>query len=361
MLNTLSGCDELAAVCGRSELKRNVQVLLRAGEASPVALFCGEKGLGKKFLSLELTIPLLFSRPLASGERDDVRRRIREGIHPDVHRLLPAASERLIPVARLRAALAEHAGKKPQLAERVVWVIDLQALNEQGQNALLKTLEEAPSFSAFLLLAETREAVLATIRSRAQLFTLPLLSETELREICMIEEGKEALEARGGEEQLRLALAYAAGNPGRCLALLRREDFAEELRRDTDDFLSFLRSERGPAVAALFRQIKSRHGTDFSRFAFFVAKILRDMALLAALTEDRSLDATTKKKELDRLIVHRSDLQNLYRHVKQKPGLLRYAAAEKALRHCEDRLARYANFELTVSAFLLELYEELNG
>lgn len=95
-------------------------------------------------------------------------RRVQSGMHPDLHLLSPEPEKRLIAVEAVRQ-LREVLQRLPvEGRARVVVVDPASALQEEGQNALLKTLEE-PGADTFLLLATARpEALLPTVRSRCE-------------------------------------------------------------------------------------------------------------------------------------------------------------------------------------------------
>ena len=93
--------------------------------------------------------------------------------HPDVWRTSPAPDKREITVDQIRALRAD-AYIRPNEGRRKVYIIDpADAMNPAAQNALLKVLEEGPSYAAFLLLAERPGLLLDTVRSRCELLALP--------------------------------------------------------------------------------------------------------------------------------------------------------------------------------------------
>lgn len=75
-----------------------------------------------------------------------------------------------MPIDVIREFLIEKVASKPQESEYVVYVIhEAEKLNIPGQNALLKTLEEPPSFCVIILLCSKTESLLPTIHSRCQI------------------------------------------------------------------------------------------------------------------------------------------------------------------------------------------------
>ncbi len=75
-----------------------------------------------------------------------------------------------MPIDVIREFLIEKVASKPQESDYVVYVIhEAEKLNIAGQNALLKTLEEPPSFCVIILLCSKTESLLPTIHSRWQI------------------------------------------------------------------------------------------------------------------------------------------------------------------------------------------------
>ena len=141
------------------------------------------------------------------------------GSHPDITYILPEEGKKNITVDRIRTLRAD-AFVKPHTASHRVFIIDgAERMNPQAQNALLKVLEEPPSGVIFILITESRTALLETIVSRCTPLTL------------IVPEYGEALEymqkntAFDGEA-IRDTLTQTGGNIGKAIQLLdsRREN-----------------------------------------------------------------------------------------------------------------------------------------
>lgn len=101
-------------------------------------------------------------------------RKVKGGIHPDVIRVNVLEGKREITVEQIRQ-LRAAAYIRPNEAHRKVFIIEnAQAMNDNAQNALLKVLEDGPSYLSFLLLVENSQQLLPTIRSRCETLTLSL-------------------------------------------------------------------------------------------------------------------------------------------------------------------------------------------
>ena len=99
-------------------------------------------------------------------------RKAAQDIHPDIITVRDG-EHKFIAVDVIRE-LRKDAYVRPNEGRRKVYIIDpADAMNPAAQNALLKVLEEGPSYAAFLLLAERPGLLLDTVRSRCELLALP--------------------------------------------------------------------------------------------------------------------------------------------------------------------------------------------
>lgn len=132
----------------------------------------GAPGCGKTTLARQLIFALL-----DDGTRSDALvKQIQADTHPDVHWLRVPEGKQDIPIDAVRELQSQLALAAFTARARVAIVDPAERLNAQGQNALLKTLEE-PGANSFLLLPTARpEAMLPTVRSRVARYRLRELS-----------------------------------------------------------------------------------------------------------------------------------------------------------------------------------------
>lgn len=138
-------------------------------------LLTGGSGDSRAALARRLTAAYLCEGPedQAPCGRCRACRKVEAATHPDVSRTAPAPDRREITVDQIRA-LRAGAYIRPNEGKRKVYVVDpADAMNPAAQSALLKVLEEGPAYAAFLLLAEQPGKLLATVRSRCELLSLP--------------------------------------------------------------------------------------------------------------------------------------------------------------------------------------------
>jgi DNA polymerase-3 subunit delta' len=196
---------------------------LAAALASPVHayLLAGPPGSGKRGAARAFAAELLAE---GAPDPDDARRRVLAdpSPHPDLVWLAPRGAAQHL-VEEIRQHVITAAAYRPFEGARRVFVIEAaDAMADESQNALLKTLEEPADFVHIILISAEPELLLETVRSRCQ--------EVRFRPLDA-EAVAAGLEASGlGEDDAeRLAAArLAAGDPRRAEFLV--SDAGRELR-----------------------------------------------------------------------------------------------------------------------------------
>ncbi len=228
-------------ILGQDAALAELRDALRSGRMPAAWILHGPEGVGK------LSTAIRFARLLLEPDLDDAAiaafepplgtesaRLIDAGTHPDlrvIRKELAATSEiprlreskqRAIPIDLLREHMlggeiegrrfeALHA-RTPYKGVRRVFIIDeAELLNPQGQNALLKTLEE-PSPRTVIMLVTTRdERMLPTVRSRCRRVPFRTLEPPAMK--AWLDDGGPSIDAADREWLLELA----EGSPGRLL------------------------------------------------------------------------------------------------------------------------------------------------
>lgn len=136
--------------------------------------------------------------------------------------------------------IVDEINKKPfEGDKKVIIIYDGNKLTVQAQNALLKTIEEPPKGVYIILLCESLELILDTIKSRCQIYKLTPLTKEDVRlYIDRINDDSFS------QEEINAAIAYSEGMPGRAEAFLR-DSSLKELRNTLVDLL-FLITKSNP-------------------------------------------------------------------------------------------------------------------
>ncbi len=185
-------------------------------------LFRGPRGSGKRAAARALASEIL---AVEAPDPDDARRRalLDPSPHPDLVWLAPRGAQHLVDEVRERVIRA--AAYRPFEGRKRVFVVEAaEAMRDESQNALLKTLEEPPDFVHLLLLSSEPEALLETISSRCQAVSFAPLPAPVL----------EAELAGAGESEAEVAAAarLARGDLERARLLLAPR--GRELRREAE-------------------------------------------------------------------------------------------------------------------------------
>lgn len=99
-------------------------------------------------------------------------RRILNGITPDIIDIFPEDSKQSINVDQARQVRADAYIAPSELEFKVYILHAADKMNSATQNALLKILEEPPSFASFVLISTNAAAFLPTVKSRCQLINI---------------------------------------------------------------------------------------------------------------------------------------------------------------------------------------------
>ncbi len=151
-----------------------LELLARAtarGTLPPSLLFAGPSGVGKRLAAVALAQALNCDNPSTFADGIDgcgsckPCTRIARGVHADVFILQPGDSGS-IKIEQIRDVV-DRTGYRPFEGRRRVVIIDeADALGIPAQDAVLKTLEEPPPASVFVLVTDRPDVLLPTVRSR---------------------------------------------------------------------------------------------------------------------------------------------------------------------------------------------------
>ncbi|HUJ62080.1 MAG TPA: hypothetical protein VLX92_26420 [Kofleriaceae bacterium] len=160
----------LGAVAGQDRVVAQLERAIARGRVPHAYLFSGPPGAPMRDIALALACALncLVARGAGCGECDACARII-AGIHPDVVTLVREGAANIVPIESVRAQVIARIALPPHEAEVRVFVVDeATALAPPAANALLKTLEEPPGRTLFVLCTTAPEQLLPTLRSRCQ-------------------------------------------------------------------------------------------------------------------------------------------------------------------------------------------------
>lgn len=140
-------------IVGHENIKRKLQEDIKYNELSHAYVFYGQSGIGKRTLALSLVKELLGTKNLEACV--------------DFKLIKKADGKQDITVEQIRNTLVTDMYIAPAASKYKVYIIDdAGSMNESAQNALLKTLEEPPSYVIMILIANSLNSLIPTIISR---------------------------------------------------------------------------------------------------------------------------------------------------------------------------------------------------
>jgi len=202
------------ALLGNDALKQRLSVSLSRGQLSHCYLLSGPAGSGKRTLAKLLAAAMQCTAARRPCGQCAQCRKVLSDMHPDVV-IVDDPEKKTIPVKLVRDTCADLYIRPNEGAKKIYLFPRAQDLNAQGQNALLKCIEEPPAYGVFLLLTEHAEQLLPTIRSRCVELRLSPLGDDTLRK---------ALAARfpdASQDALQSAVLRSGGYLGQAIDLLR--------------------------------------------------------------------------------------------------------------------------------------------
>jgi len=162
----------MEALLGNERLKAGLAAAFAAGGLAHCYLIAGPAGSGKHTLARILAAAM----ECTEGEKRPCGRclqcrKVLDGVHPDVITVDDPA-RKIVPVELIRKYRADVYIKPNEGLRKVYLIPRAMDMNAAAQNALLKVIEEPPDYAAFLLLTDSAERLLPTIRSRVQTITM---------------------------------------------------------------------------------------------------------------------------------------------------------------------------------------------
>jgi DNA polymerase-3 subunit delta' len=328
------------AITGHRPLLELLARAIARGTLPPSLLFAGPSGVGKRLTAVALAQALNCDNPAPYADGVDACgkckpcTRIAKGMHGDVLMVEPGETG-AIKIEQIRDVV-DRAGYRPfEGRRRVVIIDDADALVAQAQDAVLKTLEEPPSASVFVLVTDRPDVLMPTVLSRCQRLRFGPLAAADVADVLKRDRNMSDAEAHA-------AAAAADGSIGRAI-----DGSAEDAMEARDAAARLLKGaatstdprRRLDGAKALVGGGADRD--ELSRRLLAMSSLLRDLGLLQARADIRTLANADLQ----------ADLQSLMRAYDGDRTLRAFATVDRAL----DALDRNASPKIVADWLALNL------
>lgn len=226
-------------IVGHEWAARLLQSHITSGEVRHAYLFTGPSGVGRRTLALQFAQAINCLEPPAPGDfcgQCRACRQIAAMQHSDLSIIQAEKEGGVLKVENIRDAQHLLSLLPYESRYRVALLLRFEEANPSAQNALLKTLEEAPQRVILLLTADSAESLLPTIVSRCEVLRLRpmplerLQSELEQRDFT--------------PQDARLLAHLSGGRLGYALRLKDDPGHMDQRQAATEDLLNLLASNR---------------------------------------------------------------------------------------------------------------------
>ena len=262
---------------GYSSLIENFKSRCSNGNLSHAQLISGEDGIGKSILAE------ILGKLILNG---DVNRE-----YVDIINYKPIKTSFGVDDVR---DIIDEVNKKPFEGDKKVIIIHQgNKLTIQAQNALLKTIEEPPTEVYIIILCESLELILDTIKSRCEIYKLTPLTKDELYKYIAIK-GYDY-----SEEEKASAIAFSEGIPGRIDRYFSDTEL-QELRDKIVDLLLQLTNNEIEAILEKEEQLVS-YKQNKEEVINVLSSFIRDILVNKEVYNENLIINRDKIKEIERL------------------------------------------------------------
>ena len=262
---------------GYSSLIENFKNRCSNGNLSHAQLISGEDGIGKSILAE------ILGKLILNG---DINRE-----YVDIINYKPIKTSFGVDDVR---DIIDEVNKKPFEGDKKVIIIHQgNKLTIQAQNALLKTIEEPPTEVYIIILCESLELILDTIKSRCEIYKLTPLTKDELYKYIAIK-GYDY-----SEEEKSSAIAFSEGIPGRIDRYFSDTEL-QELRDKIVDLLLQLTNNEIEAILEKEEQLVS-YKQNKEEVVNVLSSFIRDILVNKEVYNENLIINRDKIKEIERL------------------------------------------------------------
>lgn len=324
-------------IIGHEDIVKHFKSSIELSKVSHAYILNGEKGVGKKTLASVVAKSL----QCESGEADPCGKcksclQAETGNQPDII-WVKHEKPNVISVDEIRTQLVNDIDLKPYSSRYKIYIVpDSQMMNQQAQNALLKTLEEPPEYAIIILLTNNVDKFLPTILSRCIVLNFKPVEPLHMMEYLVSNIGVD-------QEKARFCTDFAQGNLGKAVRLAISPDY-NEIREDS---VRLLRKISDMEMDEIIQAVKNmgKYKLDIADYIDIMTMWFRDILMVEISNSPNKIifkhEFSTMKKQASRMS---------------------YEGIEKILEAMDKlkvRLEANVNFDIAMELMLLTIKENM--
>lgn len=287
----------------------------------------GEAGLGKKEVLKKICQYIMCDNTSACGKCNGCLS-LDAGAHPDVT-IISNGDKKTIEMHKIRDMIKEVYTKPVRSKHKLIVIQNAHLMDAAPQNAILKVIEEPPSYAVFILVCDNTNSILPTIISRSMVLELERWSQDDLKRIYPLPKEDEYM------------YTYCLGSIGMLKSISSDENFRKLRDKTISSFVKMVVSDELSVYEAIEHWLSNKENKD--TLIYVLLMFLRDVVFFKNGISD--LISNT-----DRL----SQIQAVSDAVTFKKGfdMLSLVAS------FPDAIGKYGNFNMAAHTMLLELKKQ---
>ncbi len=326
---------DFSNIVGHEEIIRHFKSSIEMNKVSHAYIISGEVDSGKKMLAKAFATTLQCEEGGSTPcNKCQSCIQVQSDNHPDII-TITHGKPGIISVDEIRTQLIDTMSIKPYKSKYKIYIVpDAQLMNQQAQNALLKTIEEPPEYGIVILLTSNLDKMLTTVTSRCV-----LLNTKPVRERDMLDYLTKTMNL--SEDKAYFCLDFAQGNLGKAIKLAGNDKYVTIIEY----------------VVAMQKTLQDMQVEDLSKIVQDIGqfKLSMDdfMDLMMMWYRDVLMFKITSNT--DKLL-----FKGEYSLLKKLASVHSYRSLEEkidAIARAKRRLDVNANFDITMELLLLTLKE----
>ena len=322
-------------IIGHEQIKMHLQNAISMGKTSHAYILNGADKSGKRMLAEAFAMALQCEA--GGSEGCGVCHSCKQALSRNQPDIIYVSHEKpnTISVEDIRTQVNLDIGIKPYSSKYKIYIIDeAEKMNVQAQNALLKTMEEPPSYAVILLLTTNADAFLPTILSRCVTLHIKAVADETIKRYLM-------KKYEIPDYQADVCVAFAQGNVGKAILLATSSDF-NELKAAVLQLLKRLKDIELYEMGLAIKQI-SEYKLTINDYFDLMMVWYRDILYFKATGDVNKL-------------IFKDEVYDIKRQAEKSSyhGIQRII---EALQKAQVRLNANVNFDLVIELLLLTIKE----